>query len=170
MKGRSFLLAAVLCGLTLVIMAFSVGPANANEISYVYTINVVKMTEPVDDTQFGFTFGNDSSIIEQFILTGDPSNNRKIFSNLNWGTYTITETAVPSEWELIAIQVDSPPPPPGGVSVNLDEQQVSITIPRLPLNIETTVTFRNVVPIPSTALLFGSGLIGLIGLKRRLRQ
>ena len=63
------------------------------------TIVIVKSATPADDTSFGFT--DDIAAPNNFSLQ-DPSDDTKTFTNVDVGSYTVTETGA-AGWELASV-------------------------------------------------------------------
>ncbi len=64
------------------------------------TINIVKAGTPADDTVFSFS--HDINGGGSFGLQ-DPSDDTEVFSNINPGSYTVSEVSIPGGWSLTDI-------------------------------------------------------------------
>ncbi len=156
----------VLCGLALFLTALCAGPASAQPTD-INEIFVQKIADPANDTAFDFIITDASNnIVSLFTLT-DPTSNSMPVIGLASGEYTVTEM-VPPGWELTEIAVT--PDDLGQFEIDLSNHQVRLNFREMqaPYLFETTFK-NNLVPIPPTALLFASGLLGLWSIRKRIK-
>jgi len=141
--------------------------------------SIINLTSTIDGSQANASVGTGSLGIGSAIMTFDDVSNQFDW-NINWSGL-VNETAahfhgpaLPNQNAGVQVGIGVASNPAVGSAILSAAQETELLAGLWYINIHTS-TFPggeirgqvNVVPIPAAAWLFGSGLIGLIGVARR---
>ena len=142
------------------------------DASIVRSIEVTKITNPVSSVEFEFTLmgrEDDANGPWETILPVIDLSHSDSFSwdnfNDKFEEFILTESSLPTGWFLQDIITE------GGeeVEVDLINNRVIFELDDDKAG-EFKATFQNAVPIPSAIWLMASGLIGIVGIRIKLKK